>query len=42
MKHFSDYILERRSLNNVPILEDANGNIIAESRKNAKLKDFVS
>ena len=30
MKHFSDYILERRSLNNVPILEDANGNIIAE------------
>ena len=31
MKHFSDYILERRSLNNVPILEDANGNIIAEA-----------
>ena len=30
MKHFSDYILERRSLNNVPILEDTNGNIIAE------------
>ena len=30
MKHFSDYILERRSLNNVPILEDANGNIIEE------------
>ena len=30
MKHFSDYILERRSLNNVPILEDVNGNIIAE------------
>ena len=30
MKHFSDYILERRSLNNVPILEDANGNIIVE------------
>lgn len=30
MKHFSDYILERRSLNNVPILEDANGNIITE------------
>ena len=30
MKHFSDYILERRSLNNVQILEDANGNIIAE------------
>ena len=30
MKHFSDYILERRSLNNVPILEDANGNIILE------------
>ena len=30
MKHFSDYILERRTLNNVPILEDANGNIIAE------------
>ena len=30
MKHFSDYILERRSLKNVPILEDANGNIIAE------------
>lgn len=30
MKHFSDYILERRSLNNVQILEDSNGNIIAE------------
>lgn len=30
MKHFSDYILERRLLNNVSILEDANGNIIAE------------
>ena len=30
MKHFSDYILERRSLKNVPILEDANGNIILE------------
>ena len=30
MKHFSDYILERRSLNNVPILEDVNGNIIVE------------
>ena len=30
MKHFSDYILERRSLKNVQILEDANGNIIAE------------
>ena len=30
MKHLSDYILERKSLNNVPILEDANGNIIAE------------
>ena len=30
MKHLSDYILERRSLNNVPILEDVNGNIIAE------------
>ena len=30
MKHFSDYILERRSLKNVPILEDANGNIITE------------
>ena len=30
MKHFSDYILERRLLNNVPILDDANGNIILE------------
>ena len=30
MKHLSDYILERKSLNNVPILEDANGNIIVE------------
>ena len=30
MKHLSDYILERKSLNNVPILEDANGNIITE------------
>ena len=30
MKHFTDYILEKRSLNNVSILEDVNGNIIVE------------
>ena len=30
MKHFTDYILEKRSLNDVSILEDVNGNIIVE------------
>ena len=30
MKHFSDYILEKQSLSVVPILEDADGNIIVE------------
>ena len=30
MKHFSDYILEKQSLNIVPILEDNDGNIIVE------------
>ena len=30
MKHLSNYILEKRSLNIVPILEDSDGNIIVE------------
>ena len=30
MKHFTDYILEKRLLNDVSILEDVNGNIIVE------------
>ena len=42
MKHFSDYILEKQSLNIVPILEDADGNIIEEGfwKKLGKLFGF--
>ena len=42
MKHLSDYILEKQSFNVIPILEDANGNIILEGfwKKLGKLFGF--
>lgn len=42
MKHLSDYILEKQSFNVIPILEDANSNIILEGfwKKLGKLFGF--